>query len=66
MKAIIALMLLIVVFSAVALAFENPAMDHVVARDGCGTLFSGCSSNADCCEGFGCKIWCRYKVNWGK
>uniref|UniRef100_A0A4V2H9F9 Kappa-Sparatoxin-Hju1n_2 n=1 Tax=Heteropoda jugulans TaxID=1358901 RepID=A0A4V2H9F9_9ARAC len=50
MKAIIALMLLIVVFSAVALAFENPAMDHVVARDGCGTLFSGCSSNADCCE----------------
>uniref|UniRef100_A0A4Q8K724 U20-Sparatoxin-Hju1i_1 n=1 Tax=Heteropoda jugulans TaxID=1358901 RepID=A0A4Q8K724_9ARAC len=46
MKTIIALMLLIVAFSAVALAFENAAMDLVVARDECGTLFSGCDSNA--------------------
>uniref|UniRef100_A0A4Q8KB57 U20-Sparatoxin-Hju1q_1 n=1 Tax=Heteropoda jugulans TaxID=1358901 RepID=A0A4Q8KB57_9ARAC len=50
MKTIIAFMLIIVVFSAVALAFDHPVMDLVVARDECGTLFSGCDSNADCCE----------------
>uniref|UniRef100_A0A4Q8K7A4 Kappa-Sparatoxin-Hju1c_1 n=1 Tax=Heteropoda jugulans TaxID=1358901 RepID=A0A4Q8K7A4_9ARAC len=61
MKTIIALMLLIVAFSAVALAFENAAMDLVVARDDCGTLFSPCSSHADCCEGYSCKLWCKYK-----
>uniref|UniRef100_A0A4Q8K3Y8 Kappa-Sparatoxin-Hju1f_1 n=1 Tax=Heteropoda jugulans TaxID=1358901 RepID=A0A4Q8K3Y8_9ARAC len=62
MKTIIALMLLIVAFSAVALAFENAAMDLVVARDDCGTLFSGCSSHEDCCDGYTCRLWCKYKV----
>uniref|UniRef100_A0A4Q8K5R2 Kappa-Sparatoxin-Hju1b_3 n=1 Tax=Heteropoda jugulans TaxID=1358901 RepID=A0A4Q8K5R2_9ARAC len=67
MKTIIELMLLIVAFSAVALAFENAAMDLVVARDGCGKLFSGCNSNADCCEGYGCDLWCKWRISsWGK
>uniref|UniRef100_A0A4Q8K6X8 U20-Sparatoxin-Hju1f_2 n=1 Tax=Heteropoda jugulans TaxID=1358901 RepID=A0A4Q8K6X8_9ARAC len=66
MKTIIALMLLIVAFSAVAQAFEHPVMDLVVARDECGTLFSGCSSQADCCDGYVCRLWCKYKLDWGK
>nr|AHF45726.1 secretory peptide [Heteropoda venatoria] len=72
MKVIFAFMLLFVAFSAVALAensFERAVMDLVVARDEqreCGGLFAGCSSNADCCEGFICKLWCRYERTWGK
>uniref|UniRef100_A0A4Q8KDB8 U20-Sparatoxin-Hju1v_1 n=1 Tax=Heteropoda jugulans TaxID=1358901 RepID=A0A4Q8KDB8_9ARAC len=65
MKTIIALMLLIVAFSVVALAFEHPVMDLVVARDECGTLFSGCSSNADCCEKL-CLQTVVQVQNWGK
>uniref|UniRef100_A0A4Q8K507 Kappa-Sparatoxin-Hju1c_2 n=1 Tax=Heteropoda jugulans TaxID=1358901 RepID=A0A4Q8K507_9ARAC len=64
MKNTVVIMLLIVAFSAVALAekeIENAAMDLVVARDDCGTLFSPCSSHADCCEGYSCKLWCKYK-----
>uniref|UniRef100_A0A4Q8KAH9 U20-Sparatoxin-Hju1p_1 n=1 Tax=Heteropoda jugulans TaxID=1358901 RepID=A0A4Q8KAH9_9ARAC len=63
MKTIIALMILIVAFSAVALAFENAAMDLVVRlrRMNCGTLFSGCSSHEDCCDGYTCRLWCKYK-----
>nr|AHF45732.1 secretory peptide [Heteropoda venatoria] len=72
MKVIFAFMLLFVAFSAVALAensFERAVMDLVVARDEqreCGTLFSGCSTHADCCEGFICKLWCKYERTWGK
>uniref|UniRef100_A0A4Q8KCV9 U20-Sparatoxin-Hju1a_5 n=1 Tax=Heteropoda jugulans TaxID=1358901 RepID=A0A4Q8KCV9_9ARAC len=66
MKTVIAFMLIIVAFSAVALAFDHPVMDLVVARDECGTLFSGCDSNADCCENYVCRLWCKYKLDWGK
>nr|P61792.1 RecName: Full=Kappa-sparatoxin-Hv1d; Short=Kappa-SPRTX-Hv1d; AltName: Full=Toxin AU2 [Heteropoda venatoria] len=30
--------------------------------DDCGGLFSGCDSNADCCEGYVCRLWCKYKL----
>nr|AHF45735.1 secretory peptide [Heteropoda venatoria] len=68
MKIIFVSLLLFVSFSAVVLAensFDNAVMDLVIARDEqreCGGLFAGCSSNADCCEGYGCKLWCRYKL----
>nr|P58426.1 RecName: Full=Kappa-sparatoxin-Hv1b; Short=Kappa-SPRTX-Hv1b; AltName: Full=Heteropodatoxin-2; Short=HpTX2; AltName: Full=Toxin KJ6 [Heteropoda venatoria]1EMX_A Chain A, HETEROPODATOXIN 2 [Heteropoda venatoria] len=30
--------------------------------DDCGKLFSGCDTNADCCEGYVCRLWC--KLDW--
>uniref|UniRef100_A0A4Q8KDC2 Kappa-Sparatoxin-Hju1l_1 n=2 Tax=Heteropoda jugulans TaxID=1358901 RepID=A0A4Q8KDC2_9ARAC len=65
MKFILVLMLTFVAFSAVALAensIKHPAMDLVVARDDCGTLFSPCSTQADCCDGYACRLWCKYKI----
>nr|P61791.1 RecName: Full=Kappa-sparatoxin-Hv1e; Short=Kappa-SPRTX-Hv1e; AltName: Full=Toxin KJ1 [Heteropoda venatoria] len=29
--------------------------------DDCGTLFSGCDTSKDCCEGYVCHLWCKYK-----
>nr|UNJ19553.1 Tx-816 [Heteropoda pingtungensis] len=70
MKFTLVLALLVVVFSAVALAedsIESVAMDLVFARgeerDECGKWFYSCESSDVCCEGWVCdRFLCKYKL----
>nr|AHF45785.1 secretory peptide [Heteropoda venatoria] len=64
MKTLFVMLLLVVAFSAVVLAersIQDMALDLAVARDDCGTLFSGCDTSKDCCEGYVCHLWCKCK-----
>nr|A0A088BP94.1 RecName: Full=Mu-sparatoxin-Hv2; Short=Mu-SPRTX-Hv2; AltName: Full=U15-sparatoxin-Hv1a; Flags: Precursor [Heteropoda venatoria]AHF45777.1 secretory peptide [Heteropoda venatoria] len=70
MKFAIVITLLLVAFSAVALAdksIERAVMDLITARDDdCGKLFADCTSDSDCCENWVCsktgfvKNICKY------
>uniref|UniRef100_A0A4Q8KDM5 U24-Sparatoxin-Hju1bn_1 n=1 Tax=Heteropoda jugulans TaxID=1358901 RepID=A0A4Q8KDM5_9ARAC len=54
MKFAIVMTLLLVAFSAVALAeksVEKAALDLIIARDDdCGWIFDSCEKHSDCCE----------------
>uniref|UniRef100_A0A4Q8K5H4 U24-Sparatoxin-Hju1ap_1 n=1 Tax=Heteropoda jugulans TaxID=1358901 RepID=A0A4Q8K5H4_9ARAC len=53
MKIAVVMTLLLVAFSAVALAeksVERAALDLVIARGDCGWIFDSCEKHADCCE----------------
>uniref|UniRef100_A0A4Q8KBS9 U24-Sparatoxin-Hju1ak_1 n=1 Tax=Heteropoda jugulans TaxID=1358901 RepID=A0A4Q8KBS9_9ARAC len=55
MKIAVVMTLLLVAFSAVALAeesVERAALDLVIARGDCGWLFNSCVKHSECCEGW--------------
>uniref|UniRef100_A0A4Q8K9J4 U24-Sparatoxin-Hju1cc_1 n=1 Tax=Heteropoda jugulans TaxID=1358901 RepID=A0A4Q8K9J4_9ARAC len=56
MKFAVVMTLLLVAFSAVALAeksVEKAALDLIIARDDdCGWIFDSCEKHSDCCESF--------------
>uniref|UniRef100_A0A4Q8KBQ1 U24-Sparatoxin-Hju1am_1 n=1 Tax=Heteropoda jugulans TaxID=1358901 RepID=A0A4Q8KBQ1_9ARAC len=57
MKIAVVMTLLLVAFSAVALAeesVERAALDLVIARGDCGWLFNSCVKHSECCEGWVC------------
>uniref|UniRef100_A0A4Q8KC47 U24-Sparatoxin-Hju1ar_1 n=1 Tax=Heteropoda jugulans TaxID=1358901 RepID=A0A4Q8KC47_9ARAC len=66
MKIAIVMTLLLVAFSAVALAekpIEGAALDFIVPRGDCGWIFSGCTAHSQCCEGWFCvRSLCRYRL----
>uniref|UniRef100_A0A4Q8K4B5 U24-Sparatoxin-Hju1t_1 n=1 Tax=Heteropoda jugulans TaxID=1358901 RepID=A0A4Q8K4B5_9ARAC len=69
MKIAIVMTLLLVAFSAVALAeksFERAALDFIIARDDdCEWIFHGCEKSDDCCEGWVChKGFCKVRNIW--
>uniref|UniRef100_A0A4V2H974 U24-Sparatoxin-Hju1bd_1 n=1 Tax=Heteropoda jugulans TaxID=1358901 RepID=A0A4V2H974_9ARAC len=69
MKIAIVMTLLLVAFSAVALAeksIERAALDFIIARDDdCGWIFNSCDKNSDCCEGWVCnKGFCKVRKLW--
>nr|UNJ19539.1 Tx-586 [Heteropoda pingtungensis] len=73
MKIIVAMMLVFVVFSAVALAeksVEDMALDIVAARGDdkeCIGWMGWCSGkDAKCCEGYVCSLWCKYNLDGKK
>uniref|UniRef100_A0A4V2H9K4 U24-Sparatoxin-Hju1j_1 n=1 Tax=Heteropoda jugulans TaxID=1358901 RepID=A0A4V2H9K4_9ARAC len=52
MKFAVVMTLLLVAFSAVALAeksVERAALDLVIARGDCGWIFDSCEKHSDCC-----------------
>uniref|UniRef100_A0A4Q8KCY0 U24-Sparatoxin-Hju1bj_1 n=1 Tax=Heteropoda jugulans TaxID=1358901 RepID=A0A4Q8KCY0_9ARAC len=58
MKIAVVMTLLLVAFSAVALAeksVERAALDLVIARGDCGWIFDSCEKHADCCEADNCQ-----------
>uniref|UniRef100_A0A4Q8KAT2 U24-Sparatoxin-Hju1k_1 n=1 Tax=Heteropoda jugulans TaxID=1358901 RepID=A0A4Q8KAT2_9ARAC len=53
MKFAVVMTLLLVAFSAVALAeksVERAALDLVIARGDCGWIFDSCEKHSDCCQ----------------
>uniref|UniRef100_A0A4Q8K7Y7 U24-Sparatoxin-Hju1d_2 n=1 Tax=Heteropoda jugulans TaxID=1358901 RepID=A0A4Q8K7Y7_9ARAC len=68
MKIAVVMTLLLVAFSAVALAeksVERAALDLVIARGDCGWLFNSCVKHSECCEGWVChKSLCKYEIQW--
>uniref|UniRef100_A0A4Q8KAM8 U24-Sparatoxin-Hju1q_1 n=1 Tax=Heteropoda jugulans TaxID=1358901 RepID=A0A4Q8KAM8_9ARAC len=69
MKIAIVMTLLLVAFSAVALAkrsIHSEALNSIIARDDdCGWIFDGCEKSDECCEGWVCHKWlCKYDLGW--
>nr|UNJ19537.1 Tx-137 [Heteropoda pingtungensis] len=69
MKIIVAMMLVFVAFSAVALAetsIEDMALDLAAAREDakdCIGWMGWCSGkDTGCCEGYVCRLWCKYDL----
>nr|AHF45746.1 secretory peptide [Heteropoda venatoria] len=71
MKFAIVMTLLLVAFSAVALAdksIERAALDLITGRADCGWLMDDCKSDADCCPNWVCsktgfvKNICKYQM----
>nr|QXI66611.1 kappa-LhTx-1 precursor [Pandercetes sp. SD662] len=67
MKIFVAMMLVFVAFSAVAMAelsIQDAALDLLVAREDaqeCASWMNLCGEKK-CCEGYVCQIWCKYKL----
>uniref|UniRef100_A0A4V2H9K2 U24-Sparatoxin-Hju1h_1 n=1 Tax=Heteropoda jugulans TaxID=1358901 RepID=A0A4V2H9K2_9ARAC len=66
MKIAVVMTLLLVAFSAVALAeksVERAALDLVIARGDCGWLFNSCVKHSECCEGWvwSTKVLCQIR-----